>query len=470
MFAYTATLAKKAGWHVAVVDAWALGLTLEECLDGIAGHSPDTVFFVTNAPELPVVLELARRVKQRCAARVVSLGSVPTFIPERIIGPGLPVDVGIVGETDLTAVALLDAFDAGAPLEQVEGIVHWDEAKEALNRTEPRPLIDDLDSLPPLDYSLFDLRHYYMYSVPVAVWGGTRWGYVLTSRGCPFACSHCNFDHRKTFGKKYRMASAARVVDEMEGQVRDYGVNVISIEDDCFSLKRQHVLDVCDEIERRGLRLKWVIETRVDLFDAELLRRMKAAGCQGLTMGIESGSDRVLKTLKKGFTRKQAEDGIRLARQAGMAVRLLFMIGNPGETEEDVAQTLDLALRSGAVTVEFHLCTPFPGTSMLGEAENDGKYIEDFSPFDTIVYNMSAIPDERLWSLQRSLYFRYYFSLRFFMIFLRQRLLPLITNVRREVLLIFNTLLYLTSHSRRPGDRAVANASEETPPADKRPE
>jgi radical SAM superfamily enzyme YgiQ (UPF0313 family) len=460
---YSATLVKETGRHVTAMDLWGKDdTTLEECIESIKAENPDVVLFECSAGATPLILRCAEALREALDPVIIGFGSVPTYTPDRIFGADKPFDYGLCAECEETALELLDALEQGTPVADVKGLVYWDAGSGEMVQTDARPLIKDLDSLPIPDYNLVDLDQYHMYSFPVPLFRAVKWGQMLSSRGCPYPCTHCSFDHRQTFGRPFRTLSPERVVDNMEAMV-SHGANAISIEDDCFSLKRAHAVAVCDEIERRGLKVKWVAQTRVDLIDRDLIARMKRVGCVGLSLGIESGNDRVLKHLKKGFTREQALEGIREAQNQGIMLRLLFMVGMPTETADEIRDTITLALEAKAITVQAHICTPYPGTTLLGEAEQDGRYVTDFSSYDKIVYNMSQCSDEELWALQKEFYSRYYFSWHYFKTFARQRLLYLPGSWRRDVPLLFRALWYLLWASRKQQQRDVDGAFSTSP-------
>ncbi len=443
--AYAATITEQKGWRVAVLDAWAEGLSLLQSLRRIRSESPDILVLEADAPTTLVVLQCAQEIKESGHPKVVICGPAPTFSPHTLLGRDSPIDAGMVGEYEETAVELFEAFRQCRSLSEIAGIVYWDEGTAGLVSTPARPLIEDLDALPTIDYGLFDLKRYYVYSMPAPLFRPVRWGPAFASRGCPYPCTHCSFEHRQSFGKRVRVVSPKKVVDEIELLVRKYGVNAVSFEDDCFSLKRDHVFALCDELEERRLRVKWFVETRVDLVDRELVRRMKRAGCFGFNLGIESGSDRVLKALRKGYTRQQILDNVKMLSEEGMRMRLMFMFGNPGEMVEDIEQSISLAMQAKAITVQAHLCTPYPGTTLAEEISDVRQRLADFSSFDTIAYNLSKVSDEEIFALQKSFYYRYYFSWHYLKVFARHRLPYMLGSGYRDISLIFKVLYYLVS-------------------------
>ena len=426
---------------------------MSSVVEKLRSARPDAVVFEAHAAPYQAVLQCAREMRDG-AGRLVAFGTVPTFTPQQVVGPELPFDVAVQGESELSVAEVLDRFASGRPVADVLGTAAWDEAARQVLRAPPRELLVDLDRLPPLEYEGLDLSHYHKYSFPVPIHRTVRWGHVLSTRGCPYPCSHCSIDHRQSFGRRLRKHSPARIGEAFQHLAEKHGVNAISIEDDIFTLDHKHVHAICDEIEKRGLDVKWVAQTRVDCIDRELVRRMKRAGCVGLSLGIESGNDRILVVLKKGFTRAQALEGIRICQEEGLMLRLLFMVGNPSETLQDAAETIDLARRSSAITIQVHIATPYPGTTLSVESDV-GNALHDFSSYNRIVRNMSRIPDAQLWKLQKAFYRSYYFSLRYGLLFARQRLRYLAGSWRHDLPLMLAAFRYLAWESRRPAVRDV---------------
>ncbi len=462
--AYSATMAKERGWDVTVLDIWSRpSTTMAEVIEKIRSVDPDVIVFEAHAPPFPAILKCAEAVRSFSDAKMLAFGSVPTFVPHRVVGPGLPFDVAMAGETEETTMALLDAFAQRRQVNDIEGIAIWDAASGRVHRTPERAPLEDLDTLPMIDYGLFDLERYCKYSFPMPLHRNVRWGHVLATRGCPYPCTHCSFDHRQTFGPRFRRHSPKRFVDNLELLVKRHGRNAISVEDDVFTLDRKYVAEVCDEIERRNLKVKWIVQTRVDCYDRELVRKMKRAGCVGFSLGIESGNDRMLKVLKKGFNRAKALEGIRICEEEGMMLRLLFIIGNPTETAPEVEDTIDLACRTKAITIQAHISTPYPGTGLLGKEGGDGEHITDFTSYNRVARNLSPIPDEQLWSLQKKFYHKYYFSWRYLKVFFSQRVRYLAGSWRRDLPLFLNAFWYLAWGSRRQAQRDVGAVFRDLP-------
>jgi anaerobic magnesium-protoporphyrin IX monomethyl ester cyclase len=240
----------------------------------------------------------------------------------------------------------------------------------------PRPLTDDLDALPFPARDLLPNAAYISH-------GRRRYGYAVTtvmaSRGCPFACEFCS---NVVFGGSCRERSPARVVDEIE-QALALGYDRIAFADDVFTLRASRVAAMCDEIERRGLRFAWECLARVDGIDGPTAARMRRAGCRTVFFGIESGSDEVLRLMRKGITTAQARRAVWAAHDAGLEAGAFFILCYPGETDDTVLETLRFAASLPLDYLGLSMPYPLPGTELrarlggrvTGEARPDGSFL-----------------------------------------------------------------------------------------------
>jgi radical SAM superfamily enzyme YgiQ (UPF0313 family) len=196
----------------------------------------------------------------------------------------------------------------------------------------------------------------------------------MTSRGCPYRCLFCDRPH---LGKKFRARSAINVVDEIEECVKK-GIGEFIFYDDTFTIDRQRVFDICDEILRRKLDIMWDIRTRVDNVDKVLLERLKAAGCARIHYGVESGNPEILKVLRKGITIEQVERAFKLTKEAGIATLAYFMIGSPGETRSQILETIKFARKLAPDFVHFSIATPYPATPLYQIGLEGGQLKNDY--------------------------------------------------------------------------------------------
>jgi radical SAM superfamily enzyme YgiQ (UPF0313 family) len=195
---------------------------------------------------------------------------------------------------------------------------------------------------------------------------------ICSSRGCPFRCTYCASG--LVMGKRYRYRSLEDVFDELThwyGQ----GVRDFSFVDDGFTAKRQRVFDFCDGLERLGLtgcRLSCDNGIRADQMDRELLTRMREVGFWRMGIGVEAGTQQILRRLKKGEKLERIRESIALACELGYNVMLFFLAGSPGETMADVERSFELALEYPVDAVSFNNIIPYPGTEMYDEISSQG--------------------------------------------------------------------------------------------------
>jgi anaerobic magnesium-protoporphyrin IX monomethyl ester cyclase len=275
------------------------------------------------------------------------------------------IDVVVIGEGERTLVELARALKNGQDIRQVAGIAFREDNRVV--KTEPRPLIENLDELPPPARHLLPLSKYRAIDAPCT---------VVTSRGCPYRCIFCSGP--RLFGRRVRFRDPKLVVDEIENIHKELGFTRINIVDDTFTLNHRHAQAVCDEIIRRNLTFEWSIFARADTVTADLLKRMKQAGCSWLLYGAESASPEILKTIKKGTTPDDIRRGTKLATEAGIGVFNSFIFGLPGESPETARQSLAFAHelnRAYNAKYGFHLLSPLPGTELYERPKEYGLRI-----------------------------------------------------------------------------------------------
>lgn len=312
-------------------------------------------------------IEVARAVKEASKdIPVVFGGNDATFSYESILAGSPEVDFVLRYEGEYTMLELARQLEAERSVSSCAGLAY--RANEAtIELNEEAPKISNLDALP---LPACDL-------LPMSSYRGTA-GFIVTSRGCPFRCAYCS---TSTFnGRKYRAMSPRRVIEEVEHLIREYGVRDISFGDDTYTLKRERVVAICEEINRRKLDIRWTANTRVDLVDYDLLRLMRRAGCNTLLFGIESSSQEVLDRIQKGFRIGEARQAIQWCRNLGIRVTECFIIGLPGETSESAGRIVDFISENPADVLSLGILALYPGSSLYEESNRFGIKILGYEP------------------------------------------------------------------------------------------
>jgi anaerobic magnesium-protoporphyrin IX monomethyl ester cyclase len=248
--------------------------------------------------------------------------------------------------------------------EKVRGIAFKKNGK--IIKTNSMPFIEDLDSIP---YPARDL-----YSANYN--GDTMWekrpiGILISSRGCPFDCNFCN---KAVFGRVYRQRSVKNVMGEIEQMINKYGINEIFFIDDNFGINKKWVVEFCSEYKKR-FNKPWRCLVRVNSLDLETLKLMEDAGCHTVSVGIESGNEKVLKWIGKGLTKNQIRDGFKLIRKVHLNIEGFFIIGHQIDTRETILETINFAKELNPDFPRFFVFSPYPGSRVFDSLPDKTKYM-----------------------------------------------------------------------------------------------
>lgn len=339
--------------QVEVLDACAENLNYSSLKTAIEDKKPDVVGIQTYTFTLIDTLETARIAKEINPGIKVVLGGIHVNIypVESIIKKN--VDFLVLGEGEYIFVNLLNALHRKKDVSKVSGIVYKKDGK--IINTGCTPLIEDLDAVP---IPARELTKINLYTSVLAKQSPITT--MFSSRGCPFQCIFCDRPH---LGKLFRARSASNVVDEMQ-VCSELGIKEIFFYDDTFSVDRQRVLDICNEIRNRALNICWDIRTRVDTVDEGLLDKLREAGCSRIHYGIESGVERISNILRKYIDLQKAKHIMKATHDAGITTLAYFMIGNPTETKKEILETIAYANRLTADFAHFAITVPFPATKL----------------------------------------------------------------------------------------------------------
>ncbi|UCD09330.1 MAG: radical SAM protein [Dehalococcoidales bacterium] len=343
------------GYRVNIVDANFLGLKPADIVPLL--DDTDILGLTAMTPTVSRAIDIAREVKStKPDLPVIMGGPHATLLPTETMAVAPEVDIIVRGEGEESFISLLSVLEDKKPLENVPGITYR-KASVVVNNP-PSQEISDLDSLPFLAYHLLPLKSYRPHpphgrALPFAV--------LITSRGCPYNCGYCS---KPVFGKRFRGQSPARIADEIVWLQEQYGVREIAFYDDSFTLDMDRAYQIAEEIISRKLDIIWSCETRVNLVDERLLKKMKQSGCYSISYGLESGSQKILDVIDKGTTLEQAVTAVRYTREAGIHAIGYFMIGSPGETPDTIRETIQFAKTLKVDFAQFSITTPFPGTRL----------------------------------------------------------------------------------------------------------
>ena len=325
---YLASILEKDGHKVLVKDYYRYSLEekKKEIINLIKAYSPDVVGLscvTMNRLSNYELIKITKKINPRI--KIIIGGIHATSMYEQIL-LNYPVDAIVLGEGEVSTPKLINALRANKSLKKIKGIAFKD--KEKVLFTGYEKYIENLDELPFPKHEFCE-----------EIIKKTKTAIVITSRGCPYNCIFCST--ARYWGRKWRARSAKNVVDEIEYLIKRFpSLKTIIFPDDTSTLNNQRMIDICNDILKRKIKINWICSGRLDVVSEKMLYKMKEAGCKLLAYGIESGSSKMLKTMKKGITREQIEKTIKLTNKVGLKYGAYLMVGNPGETWETVKETV----------------------------------------------------------------------------------------------------------------------------------
>jgi radical SAM superfamily enzyme YgiQ (UPF0313 family) len=408
---YLAAMLEKEGYDVNIIDAEAERLTIDALVKKVEDLKPSMIGLTCTTPMVASVKRTAEALKNILPdSKIVVGGPHVTAVPEDLLKEKY-IDIAVIGEAEYTIVELTKHIEGNKSLKGCKGIAFKEDGKVIM--TEPRPLIENLDELP------FPARHLLKidkYKHATIVERKTKRNYtnIMSSRGCPFRCIFCG--SRTTFGGVARFRDPKLVVDEIEECYNKYDIGMFGFSDDTLTLKKEHIIEICNEIIKRKLDIAWFAQARVSTVDKEMLELMKKAGCEAVHYGYESGSQEILNNIKKGITLQQAIDATKITKEVGIKIHGYFMIGNPGETAETVKQTIDFAKELDPDTAQFTIATPFPGTELydiFSSQNHDLKEFKDYRWYNDVVFVPKDMTKEQLLKLHKKAYKEFYLRPRY---------------------------------------------------------
>lgn len=322
----------------------------------ISKQSPDLVGISVMTAMYGSALNVSKLVKSFNPTLPVVWGGIhPTILPDETI-KNKDVDIIVRGEGEYTFLELIKNLEN---LDEVLGISYKKNGKIIHNKN--RPLVGNLDELPfPARHLILEKEKYHP----------ETFGNIFSTRGCPYNCIFCA--SHNIWGKTVRYRSPKNIVDEIKEIKKEFKTDQFRFEDDCFTLNKKFVEGVCDLLMKEKLRIKWTTETRANLVTDELIKKMKYAGCEDITIGVESGDEGTLKKMKKGITLEQIRNANKIIKENKMKFSAFFMIGFPWETKKEINRTISLMKELDPRMAVLSVATPYPGSELYEICKSEG--------------------------------------------------------------------------------------------------
>jgi anaerobic magnesium-protoporphyrin IX monomethyl ester cyclase len=400
---------KSKGWDTTLYDAHAHGKNGDEIIEYIVDLNPDFIGLTVYTCHLPQIISFLKTVKKQLPNISTVLGGPHPSTNEykSLLEQNPCVDYCILGEGELTLHELLKNRQKGNSLDSVKGLAYREgsEVKYAGNR----PFIHNLDELPFGDWESLPMDNYWAVACEKK-----NLVNVLFSRGCVGRCSFCAA--RVTLGGVTRSRSPESIIKEIAHLYENHHARELAINDATFNTDNEWAAEVSRKIIEYGKKdLVWTCNLRADNMDLETLKLMKDSGLTSVFIGVESGDDAILASIKKGTTVAMIRTALAMLDEVDIKVYCGFILGLPGETPESIERTLKFSKELKKYSVAFSIATPFPGTALYRKAQDEGFQVEDWAHFDYhgIPYVTKGLTREQLSSYYNKIVLRYYLSTPF---------------------------------------------------------
>ena len=369
---YLSAQVREKGFRVKIIDALAEGLTNEKLADQILQMNPKYVGISSVTISIYDAASVAEIVKEKNSnIKIIVGGAHMTAVPFETMEQFPQIDIGVIGEGEVTIVELMKALDNNTKLDNVSGIVFRNNGR--LKVTGQREFINDLDLLPMPAWDLLPPMSFY--SPPAWSLNKSNAGLLVTSRGCANNCTFCD---RSAFGRRYRSHSAGYVMKMIRHLYDNYNIRHFRINDDNFILFKKRLYEICDILIKNGPKISWSCFARVDGVNPELLKLMKQAGCWQISYGVETACQEIHNIEKKNITIEQIEKAIIWTHRAGIKTIAFCMIGHPLETTQTIRKTINFVKRLPLDDFKMMYITPYPGTELYRDAEKYGTINRDW--------------------------------------------------------------------------------------------
>jgi len=406
-----------------LIDTATNGWNKYEVIKDITNYNPDLIVIDTSFPSLTNDISVAEDIKKNYPhAKIVIVGPPTSQFPEIILkSPG--VDIVARWEYDFTIKEIADALEEGKSLEHVRGISYKDNGKIFHNKNREWITSEELDTIPFVSKVYkkhLNIKDYFLGS---SLYPEVQ---IFSGRGCPNSCIFCSWIQTFT-GRVYRVRSIKNIIDELEyiqNNLRE--VKEVFFEDDTFTIDKKRVREFAFEYKRRDLNIVWACNARATL-DYETMKEMRQANCRLLIVGYESGSDEMLKKMKKGITTKNIKEFAKSAKRANLLVQGDFIIGLPGESKKTIEETKKIIKEIKPEILQVSLATPFPGTEFYNICKNNkylltediDKYLDKYGHQKPIVFYPELSAQEISDEVDKILK-EYYMSVGYIPLVLRQ--------------------------------------------------
>lgn len=402
---YIAAVLRKEGYSVSVIEASSLRLSLKELVKEIIKNKPEYLGISATTLSIFSASVLADEIKKIFnPIKVIIGGPHLTAVPEETMQFFKSFDFGVIGEGEETIRELINCIEQGGKVSDVPGIIFRE--GDRIIKTAPRAFLDELDRLP---FPAWDILRGFpdKYHPPPFRFKKLPAVYLVTTRGCPYQCIFCD---RSVFGNKCRGHSALYILELIEYLYKEFGIREILIEDDTFVTFKSRLIEICEGIIKRGIRISWSCLARADAVTPEILSLMKKAGCWSVGYGIETGDPEVMRFIGKNLDLDKIEQATMWTRKMGMLSKGFFIIGHPIDTHDSIRRTIVFALQLPLDDMSVSMMTPFPGSRLYEIASGYGEFENDWGKMNelNVVFVPKGLTENDMYKYSKEILRRFY--------------------------------------------------------------
>tara|TARA_Y100000310_G_scaffold343159_1_gene449510 strand:- start:25091 stop:26542 length:1452 start_codon:yes stop_codon:yes gene_type:complete len=358
--------------------------TIERC------SKADIVGLNTTSPMLKHAVQLAEEIKKRNSNVVTMIGGAhASALPIETLTQCKPIDIIARGEAEETLLSIVKALENKTDFKDIRGITYRDKSGEIIHN-EDVILMEDLDQLPFPDREFINQDLFIKRNLKT----GKKTAWMVSSRGCPFTCSFCA--SHIVWTRKWRPRSPENLLKEMKELKAKYKVDHINFADDTLTIDKQRMFDFCRMLKAANLNITWGGNSQTSTVNKELLQAMAEAGCVELWFGVESGSQQILKNIKKNIILQHAKDAFKWCHEVGIKTTAYMMIGSEGESYETIKESEALLDEIKSDVIAWMMNTPFPGGDEYRKAIEKGHIQEDTDWSKVEYHYTSLVPTEHL--------------------------------------------------------------------------
>ncbi len=373
---YLGTVLEKAGHKVKLIDLRLPNFKNDYFVKTLKSFKPDIVGVSATSYGYLGGKEIFELTKKYSPKTITILGGPHAAIGGMTAIKDENLDMFAIGEGENLVLELMGALEKKKTLKNIKGLVYKDK-RGKVNVNSPRFPTTDLNLLPYPKLGFFPIEQYKAAGVLTLP--------IMTSRGCPYGCIYCV--SYKTQGKMFRGRTPKNVVDEIEMLMKKFKMDHFTILDDNFAFDKSRAIEICREILRRGLKIKWQCDQgiRADRTDYEVYKAMKESGCTLIAIGVENPEPSVLKKMNKGESISDIKNSIRAAKKAGLVVKAFFIVGCPGDNLKLVKKSIEFFKKMDIDLPRYSMMTAYPGSALWVWAEKNGRFLVD--PYEYTIRN-----------------------------------------------------------------------------------